>query len=84
MRGRDILLYGGLAAVAYLLYKKFSNVANTAANAIAQPIANAYVDLTAPSAPIPQGSVLLPDGSNFPASDLTNYNFGFRGGVAMF
>ena len=84
MRIKDVVIVGGLAAVAYFLYKKFAAVAEVAANVIAAPIANAYVDLTSPSAPVPQGQVLLPDGSTLAASDLTRLNFGFRGNVAMF
>jgi hypothetical protein len=78
------LLWGALAVGAYLLWKKFTSVASSAANAIAAPIANAFVDLTSPAAPVPQGSVILPDGTSFPAANLTNLNFGFNQGVAQF
>lgn len=85
-RNPDInwVMWGAVAIGAYFLWKKFSSVADTAVNAIAQPIADAYVDLTGPAAPVPQGTVIMPDGNNFPASDLTSLNFGFRNNVAMF
>lgn len=77
------LLWGAVALGGYLVWQKFFGKGGPVDSATAS-IANAYVDLTAPDAPVPQGSVVMPDGTNFPAADLTNLNFGFRNNVAMF
>ena len=83
MRTRDIVIYGGLAVAAYLLWKKFSTQIGSAVSAVTAPAANAWVALTSPSAPIPQGNILLPDGvTNFPASSLTSLGFGFKPGAS--
>jgi hypothetical protein len=84
-RNPDInwLLWGALAFGGYLLWQKFFGKGG-AVDTATQGIANAYVDLTSPAAPTPQGSVILPDGTNFPATNLTNLNFGFRNGIAIF
>lgn len=84
MKTRDMVIYGGLAIAAYFLYKKFAVSINAAANAIAQPIADGYVALTSPAAPIPQGSVVMPNGQNFAAANLTNMNLRWQGNVLMF
>jgi hypothetical protein len=65
------LWLGLLGAGAYALYQFFQSPKGPV-NAAAAGIANAYVNLTAPPAPVPQGSVIMPDGSSFPASNLTN------------
>ena len=84
MKTRDIVIYGGLAIAAYFLYRKFSVGINAAANAVAAPIANAWVNLTAPAAPAPQGSVVMPDGSYFDAANLTNMNRRWVGNALEF
>ncbi len=71
----------------YILYRVFSSGANAlgaGVNTATQGIANAYVELTSPNAPVPQGSVMMPDGSSFPASQLTSMGFGFSGNTALF
>jgi len=70
MKERDILFWGAVAVGAYWLYSKFSTAAGTAANAIAAPIANAYVNLTSGAAPVAQGNIILPDGTAIPASSV--------------
>jgi len=67
---KDVVIYGGLAVLAYFLYKKFSVGINSAVNTAASGIANAYVGLTSPAAPVPQGSVIMPDGTNFPLASI--------------
>ncbi len=84
MKDRDLLLYGLFIVGGYFLYKKFSVSINAAANSIAQPIANEWVDLTSPAAPVPQGSVAMPDGSYFPVANLTNMNMHWVGNVLQF
>lgn len=84
MKMKDVIIYGGLAAIGYFLYKKYGTAIGSAVSTATQPIANAYVALTSPNAPVPQGSVSMPDGSNFPASNLTALGFGFVNGVAQF
>lgn len=80
----ELIMYGGLAIVGYFLYKKYSGVIGSAVDSIAAPIASAYVDFMGSQKPTPQGSVIMPDGSDFPTAELTNLNFGFQGNVAMF
>jgi len=70
VKQRDLILYGVIAAVGYWLYTKFYAGASAVANVVAQPIANAYVALTSGAAPVPQGSVVFPDGSYLPVANI--------------
>lgn len=60
-----------LGAGAYAVYQFFQSP-KSPLNTAASSIANAYVNLTSPAAPVPQGSVIMPDGSSFPASNLSS------------
>jgi hypothetical protein len=65
------LWLAALGVGGYFVYKTFfSN--QSPVNQAAASVANAYVNLTAPPAPVPQGSVIMPDGSSFPASNLSS------------
>src|ERR1700676_3727809 len=83
MRSRDLVIYGGLAVAAYFLYKKFSGAIGTVASVITKPLADAYVSLTTPSV-VPQGLVIMPNGRNFPTSDLSSKGIQWRGNVLFF
>jgi hypothetical protein len=67
----EIALLGLGAYIIWDIFFSTSGPVNQAANSVASGIANAYVNLTSPAAPVPQGSVIMPDGSSFPASGLT-------------
>ncbi|MHB8414594.1 MAG: hypothetical protein ACYDDA_03815 [Acidiferrobacteraceae bacterium] len=68
--GNALLVVGGIVA-AYWIWTKISGGIGAAASALTQPLANAYVGLTSGPAPIPQGSVVFPDGSYVPVSQLS-------------
>jgi hypothetical protein len=71
--GEDLkgwLWLGLIGAGAYAVYQFFQSP-KSPINTVAASVANAYVNLTSPPAPVPQGSVIMPDGTNFPASNLT-------------
>ncbi len=71
MKRSDLAVYAGLAAGGYLLYKWLASGASLFANTLASPIASAWVGLTAPGAPVPQGSIIFPDGSSIPAANVS-------------
>lgn len=84
MKTSDGLLLAGGAILAYYVYKKINEAGtavNSAANSVASGIAGAIVGT---STVTPQGSVIMPDGSSFPTSELTNMEFGFDGPAATF
>ncbi len=63
---RTILTGAVLIGIAYIVWKSLSKVAavaDSAAAAVASPIANAYVSLTSNDPATPTGSVIFPDGS---------------------
>lgn len=66
-----ILLVVGAIIGAYWLWTKVSGGIGAAASALTAPLANAYVDLTSGPAPVPQGSVVFPDGSYIPVAQIT-------------
>lgn len=84
MKTSEVVLYGGLAVAAYLLYKKFAGVVDSGANAIAKPISDLWVQMTSPTAPVPLGNIIMPDSSYFPASNLTGMNTRWQGNVLYF
>ena len=74
-------LYVALGAAAvYLIYQAISkvgaplvNAVGAGVNAVTSGAANAYVAMTAPpAAQVTGGSVIMPDGSSFPSSNLTS------------
>ena len=73
MKTEKILLYGGLAALAYYLWTKTSNAVGSAISSATAPLANAYVGLTSgPSAQsLLTGQIGMPDGSTLPISSIT-------------
>jgi hypothetical protein len=74
----------------YILYEFFNNPNSPGSsigagiNSAEDSIANLIVNLTSPAAPAVQGTVVMPNGSSFPASQLTSMNFGFTGNTATF
>lgn len=67
-----VYLAAGLG-VAYLLYKAWGGISKTVSNLTApvvNPLADWYAALTANGSPIPQGFVLLPDGSSVSTARL--------------
>jgi hypothetical protein len=82
MKTEDWLILGGIGVAIYLL-SKASNAVGNAADSAASSIANAYVNLTSPAAPVPQGSVIMPNGSTIPASSLTNMDLGYDDSGAL-
>lgn len=71
---RDTLITLGIAAVAlYLVYRlieKFKEKAQDIADAIAAPIANAYVGVTLPGGVSINATIRLPDGRIIPADQV--------------
>lgn len=85
MKPKDVVTYVVIGVAGYFLYqwlKKAGGAVDSALDTITKPIANAYVALTSPAAPVPQGSVILPDLSSFPMANLTNLGFGFKPGAS--
>jgi hypothetical protein len=79
----DLILVLGLAGVAYYLYNKFiTPTPGGIVDTITSKIANLFPG-TSSSVQV-LGTVLMPDGSTFPSSNLTNLNFGFVNGQAQF
>jgi hypothetical protein len=86
VKTKDVIIYVGLAGIAYFIYRKFKTSVDNAISTATQPVANAIVSLTSgPTAQSQlQGQVIMPDGTNFSTSQLQNLNFGFQGNVAQF
>lgn len=75
----ELVKWGVIGVGAYLVYQFFnSNNPNNPINAASQSIADLWVSLTSPAMSVPQGNVLMPDGSSFPTSNLTGMSFGFN------
>jgi len=74
VRTEKLLLYGGLAALAYYLWTKASGAVGSAISSATAPLANAYVGLTSgPSAQsLLQGQIAMPDGSTLPLSSISS------------
>jgi len=88
IKSDDLLLYAALGIGAYFLYTNVLapalGIAGAAANAVAEPVANLYVALTSPASPVPQGSVIMPNGTNFPTANLTNMGITWAGNILTF
>jgi hypothetical protein len=84
VRERDLVFYAALGIGAYFVWKKYGGAIGSAISTATAPLANTYVELTSPAAPVPQGSVLLPDGSSFPAANLSSLGISWQGNVLMF
>jgi len=63
MKKQEAFIYVGLGIAAIWLYSKFKGGLNAVVDTVTQPLANAYVAATSGAAPVPQGSVIFPDGS---------------------
>lgn len=83
MKDSDWITWAALGIGGYLLYE-YLNSPSGVANSLAQTIANAWVNLTSPSLSVPQGTVVMPDGTTFPASQLTSMQEGFDSGSLTF
>jgi hypothetical protein len=85
MKDSDLLVLGALGVGGYLLWQWLnSSSPNNPVNSIASSIANTFVNLTSPALSVPQGSVVMPDGSYFPTSQLTSMDEGFDQGALTF
>jgi hypothetical protein len=85
MKDSDLFLLAALGIGGYLLWEWLnSSSPNNPVNSIASSVANAYVNLTSPASPVPQGTVVMPDGTTFPASQLTSMDEGFDQGTLTF
>jgi len=84
---KTVMIVGALGVAAYLIYqaiqnigKPISNAVSAATNAATSGIANAYVGITqGPGASVAAGSVIMPDGSSFPSSQLTSMGVASQG-----
>ena len=75
MKDSDWITLAALGIGGYLVYQ-WLNKPGGATDTLAQFVANAWVGLTSPPAPVPQGSVVMPDGSTFPASQTDQHGGG--------
>lgn len=62
MHARDLYVLGGVAAIAWLLLRKFKEQVDAGADFIAKPIAYIISSMTLPPAVHVNGGVVLPDG----------------------
>jgi len=70
---KTILYVAAGIGVAYLLYKAWSGVKGAVSSVtapIVNPLADWYAALTSSGSPIPQGFILLPDGSSVSSAQL--------------
>lgn len=76
----ELVKWGVIGVAAYLVYQTLkgpANAVNSALDSASQSVADLYVGLTSPALSVPQGSVIMPNGSNFPTANLTSMQFGF-------
>jgi hypothetical protein len=73
-----------VAGVAYWLWTQKNKLTGPGSlyDTTTTGIANAFVPSS--NVAVTAGSVLMPDGSTFPSSNLTSLNFGFVNGQAQF
>ena len=76
----SLVKWGVIGIGLYLVYEYLNPPAGSSPGVL-QSVANGIVNLTSPAAPVPQGSVIMPNGTTFPASQLTNMQFGFDPGT---
>jgi hypothetical protein len=75
------------AGALYYVWTKFlspGSALNTAGNAVTTGIANLFPGTSSTAAISGSLTVLMPDGSSFPANNLTNLNFQTVNGQAQF